>query len=269
MRPGPASLDWLRQAVAELQSADRLRPVSVVVTSPYIGAIVRRSLAEPGCVNVHTVTLRQVAASVAGRQPEGAKGQLTGVLEGAATRLALRDAAAAPFSTVAHHQSLQDRLGGLFRELRHLDEPTVALDALASRGTVPQAAAATFRRFAELSADFYDVPGLARIAAAAAEDRGSAWVDGLGALVLYLPSRLDAAEIAMLARLGSRLPVLAALPHLGEAAADGLMVETAEQLATALGATLERHAPRGPLRVERAPPASLRLHGLDKLPRRR
>ena len=52
----------MRQAVAELQAADRLRPVSVVVASLFIGAVVQRSLAESGCANVRPVTLRQVAA---------------------------------------------------------------------------------------------------------------------------------------------------------------------------------------------------------------
>jgi RecB family exonuclease len=231
--------------VAELQSADRLRPVSVVVASPYIGAVVQRSLAESGCANVRPVTLRQVAARVAGPAAHDTKRQLTGVLESAAIRLALQDAVAAPFATVAHHQSLHDGLGSLFRELRHLDEPTVALDTLATRGTVPQAAAATFRRFVELSSDYYDVPGLARIAATAADDGAGAWVDSLGALVLYLPGRLDGADVQMLGRLGRRLPIVAAFPHLGEPAADALMIETGQQFAAALGVALDQR-PSGP-----------------------
>ena len=238
VRPGPTSLDWLGRTVAELQAGDRLGPVSVVVASPYLETVIKRSLAERGCANVRTLTLRQVSARVAGRMGEDTKRALTGVLEGAAIRQAIRDASAAPFATVAHHQGLHDGLGSLFRELRHLDDATAALDALDTRGTVPRAAAATFRRFCELSADFYDVPGLARIAATAAGNDDGSWAEDLGALVLYLPSRLDAAEVAMLGRLGRLVPVMAAMPHLGETEADALMIETAHELATALGTSL-------------------------------
>jgi hypothetical protein len=216
----------------------------VVVASPYIASVVQRSLAELGCVNVRPVTLRQVAARVAGQAAQHARRELTGVLQGAAIRVALQDPTAAPLAPVAHHQSLHDGLGSLFRELRHLDDATSVLDSLVDRGTVPRASTATFHRFAVLSADFYGSPELARMAMTAAEDHGGAWVDSLGALILYLPSRLDALDVQMLGRLGRRVPVLAALAHLGEAAADALMVETAEQLATALGVTLVRHTSR-------------------------
>ena len=147
--------------------------------------------------------------------------KLTGVLEGAAIRLALQDdCGAAPSRRLPTTRACTMGSGRLFRELRHLDDATAALDALATRGTVPQAAAATFRRFLDLSADFYDVPGLARIAATAAEGGSGSWAESLGALVLYLPSRLDAAEVVMLGQLGRRVPVMAAMPHLGETAAD-------------------------------------------------
>ncbi len=200
--------------------------------------MVKRSLAEDGCANVRTLTLRQVSVRVAGRAAENSKRELTGVLEGAAIRLALQDPSVALFAAVAHHQTLHDGLGSLFRELRHLGDATAALDALDTRGTVPQAAAATFRRYLNLSADFYDVPGLARIAATVAEGDSGSWAETLGALVLYLPSRLDAAEVVMLGRLGRRVPILAAMPHLGETAADALMSETAHQLAAALSTSL-------------------------------
>lgn len=243
LRPGHASLVWLRRAVGELQAADRLQAVSVVVASPYIGRVVQQALAEVGCVNVRPVTLRQVAARVSGYGVDAEKRELTGALEGAAIRLALQDASAAPFATIAHHQSLHDSLGALFRELRHVEDPSAALRALAERGTVPQAAAATFRRFVALSADFYGAPELTRIAASVADSGASRWVESLGALVLYMPSRLDAAEIALLGRLGRHIPIHAALPRLGEAAADRMMTGAAKQLTVVLDATLDRDAP--------------------------
>ena len=158
VRPGPVSLTWLKQVVAEPQVGERLRPVSIVVASPYRGAIVKRALAEHGCANVRTLVLRQLAAILAGRPVEREKRELNGVLEGAAIRQALRDAADGPFAGVAHHQSLHEALGNLFRELQYQEASEALLETLAGRGSVPRAAVATFRRFAELSAGYYAPP---------------------------------------------------------------------------------------------------------------
>ena len=66
VRPGPASLRWLQDAVRTCQAGDPLAPVTVVVPSPYLGLHVRRTLAEVGCANVRLVVqLRQIAERVA------------------------------------------------------------------------------------------------------------------------------------------------------------------------------------------------------------
>ena len=253
VRPGLCSLRWLRKAVADLQARDRLARVSVVVPSPYLGLVARRALAAEGCANVRTVVLRQVAERVAGREAAGSREPLTGVLEGAAIRAAVRDRSSGAFARVMHHRSLHDSLGALFRELRHLDDGA-AVDQIAARGDVAGAATATFRRFEALTEPYYDVPGLARLAAAVA-DRGNApWAEDLGALVLYLPPRLDRAEIHLLGRIGRRVPVVAAFAHLGETAADSMLTDTA----TALAAALELPPPTPPV-AGPEPPAELLL----------
>ena len=103
-----------------------------------------------------------------------------------------------------------------------------------SRGRVAAAAVAAFRRFRDLSGAYYDVPALAHLAASAAQRRAR-WADDLGALVLYLPPRLDAAEIAMLGEIGQHVPVVAAFAHFGDELADGLQTAMARHLAAALG----------------------------------
>jgi ATP-dependent helicase/nuclease subunit B len=243
VRPGPTSLSWLQSSVASVQDGDSLRRVSVVVASPYLAAVVKRALAEVGCANVRLVLLRQVAQRVAGSAAYDGRRELTGVLEQAAIRQALQDDAARPFESVAHHQSLHDGLGQLFRELRHHDDIPDALSTLADGGTVQQAALATYQRFKALSGEFHGAPELARIAATAAQGKPGAWVESLGALVVYLPARLDTAELAMLGQIGRRLPIMAALPWLGEPAADTLMRETAHELAAALNTTVDEPAP--------------------------
>jgi hypothetical protein len=85
-----------------------------------------------------------------------------------------------------------------------------------------------------LTRGYYDVPALAGLAAGRAAERAGRWATELGALVLYLPPRLDAAEIRMLGRIGRHLPIRAAFPWLGEPLADREPREQAEALAAAL-----------------------------------
>src|SRR5688500_3472777 len=108
VRPGPSSLAWLVRTVEALQQGDRLRRVSVVVASPYLGAVARRALAEHGCANVRTVLLRQLASIVAGRAGQDTPEELTGVLEGAAIRRSLHHDQSVALAPVARHRSLHD-----------------------------------------------------------------------------------------------------------------------------------------------------------------
>src|SRR4051812_49559197 len=104
VRPGRASLAWLVDAVAEVQASDPLRRVSVVA-SPYLAAAARRALAERGCANVRTVMPHQLAGIVAGRAVGTDSAQLTGVVEGAAIRLAVHDPGSTALAHLARHRS--------------------------------------------------------------------------------------------------------------------------------------------------------------------
>src|SRR5262249_51080959 len=86
-----------------------------------------------------------------------------------------------------------------------------------------------------------DMASQLRIAARLARDDAQqpAWASTLGSVILYLPSSIDAAELALLAALGQRVPVFAALAWLDDPQADTPMLESAEALARALGATCE------------------------------
>jgi hypothetical protein len=208
------------------------------------------ALAEHGCANLRPMVLRQVAARVAWGTAQTA---LSGVLEAAAIRAALQPAGDGVFDHVAHQPALHDALGALFRELRHEAEPAVVLDAITARGRVGQATVAAFRRYLALTCDYYDVPALAQLAAEAAT-RSRRWANELGALVLYLPPRLDAAEIALLGRLGEQVPIRAAFAAFGEPQADRLQEEKAAALAAALSVGTITAASVSPL-----PPVQLTL----------
>lgn len=240
--PGPASLHWLEQTVRALQERDRLTPLTVIVPTPVVSLAVKRTLAIAGCVNVRVVVqLRQVAERVArdGGFTEAAQ-PLTGVLEAAAIRSAVRTAGGPALGALADHRALQEVLGVLFRELRHLDDPGTALAQLAAGGGVAEAAVHAYRRYEALTAPTPDVPGLVRLAERAATRAAQpAWVAEVGALVVYLPSRLDDSDIALLAALGNHLPVWAGLATFGEDAADHLMREASTALAARLGVALQ------------------------------
>src|SRR5581483_5938943 len=207
--------------------------------SPYIGLVTQTALAEDGCANVRFMVLRQVAARVAGGSAQTA---LSGVLEAAAIRTALQQAGDGVFDHVAHQPSLHDALGALFRELRHQADTAEVLNVIAARGRIGEATVSAFRRYLELTRDYYDVPALAQLAAEAAS-RSRRWADDLGALALYLPPRLDAAEIALLGRLGEQVPIRAAFAAFGEPQADRLQLETAAALAAALGVDAPTYLP--------------------------
>src|SRR5438067_744088 len=249
VRPGPASLRWLQEAVRACQAGDPLAPVTVVVPSPYVGLHVRRALAEVGCANVRLVVqLRQVAERLAraGGVP-GTDRPLTGPLEGAAIRVAVRQAGGTALTSLADHRSLQDALGAFFRELRHREDPGLVLPTLAGTGAVGSGATDAFQRYEALTAAYPDVPQLSQLAAQVAgrAEGRPRWADDMGVLIVYLPPRLDESELRLLGQLGRHLQIVAAFACCGELQADQLMQETAESLAKTLRTVTRVHEASG------------------------
>jgi len=238
VRPGISSLKWLGEAVRACQAGDRLAPVTVVAPTPYVAAMARQALAEIGCANVRlSVQLRPIAERVG--RAGGVRGfdePLTGPLEGAAIRLAVREMGGPDLQRLADHRSLQESIGTMFRDLGHLDDLAPVLDSLAASGRVAAGATSAYRRFAALTAAFPDVPAQLRLAAEVANRASGAarWIEEIGALLVYLPPRLDAADLQLLEAMGRHLPVLVAFAHLSDAQADSLVEETAHALASIL-----------------------------------
>jgi ATP-dependent helicase/nuclease subunit B len=244
VRPGRSSLLWLGEAVRACQGGDRLAPVTAVAPTPYSAAILRRSLAASGCANVRLVVQLRPIAERVGRAG-GARGfdqPLSGPLEAAAIRLAVREAGGADLQPLADHRSLQETIGALFRDLGHLDNVEPTLASLAAGGHVAAGATRAYGRFTALTAPFPDVPAQLRLAAevANAAPANAAWIRDLGALVVYLPPRLDAADVRLLGALGRHMPIQIALAHLSDAQADGPVQETADALARSLGVEVVR-----------------------------
>jgi ATP-dependent helicase/nuclease subunit B len=238
VRPGRTSLLWLGEAVRACQVGDPLAPVTVVAPSPYVAAMARRALAEIGCANVRfSVQLRPIAERV-GRAGgvRGFDAPLTGPLEAAAIRLAVREAGGPALQRLADHRSLQESIGTLFRDLNHLDDVAPALDSLAASGRVAAGATSAYGRFTALTAAYPDVPAQLRLAADIANRATGAarWIGEVGALVVYLPPRLDAADMQLLDAMGRHVPLQVGFAHVSDAQADSLVEETAHALASIL-----------------------------------
>src|SRR5438128_2222817 len=150
VRPGPRSLAWLEDTLRALKREDPLQPLTVVAPSPYLAAFLRQTLAAVGCANVNFgVQLRPIAERIARASPSLSNSgafdhPLTGPLEAAAIRVALRESAAPVLQRLASNRALHDALGALFRDLGHLPEVEPVLAALAQAGSVGAAATGAY-----------------------------------------------------------------------------------------------------------------------------
>ena len=125
---GRPATEALARAIADAQSADPLAPVTVVVSSNFVGLSARRLLGagtlvagdHTGIANVDFVTPFQLAEAVAAdllldRRP------ITNPVLGAAVRRTLADEPG-PYAPVAEHEATEAALAGLFAELSNVDE---------------------------------------------------------------------------------------------------------------------------------------------------
>jgi hypothetical protein len=127
--PGQASLDWLSAALGSLKRDDPLQAVTVFTPSPYLAAVLRREVARIGAANVSfSVQLRPVAERIARTHGSRAFDRpLTGPLEVAAVRVALRASAGATLQPLVTNPALQTAFAVLFRDVAHLGTPEVFL----------------------------------------------------------------------------------------------------------------------------------------------
>ena len=109
VRPGPASLEWLSQCVAQAKAGKPLNPVTIVVSNYVLGRAVQRHLGRAvGVANVHPVRLADLAVSVLGG-PANVPRLLNTSLEMGAARSAVQ-AAGGGLRALAHHYPLYQEL---------------------------------------------------------------------------------------------------------------------------------------------------------------
>jgi RecB family exonuclease len=239
LRPGRPSLDWLLETLRDVQRDDPLQPVTVITPSPYLSSALRREVAHQGAANVSfRVQLRPLAERIA--RASGSRGfdrPLTGPLEAAAIRVALRASADRGLRSLISNPALQNSLAALFRDLAHLDDPAaflIDLPQLTPVGATMRAAHATF---SALTASFLDVPRQLRLAAEliAGGPARPTWASDIGGVIVYLLPRLDAADLQFLAALSQHLPVRLALARYDDAVADATVDASLAAVSAALG----------------------------------
>jgi hypothetical protein len=221
---GEAALDALATVVASARAADPLSPVTVVTPSPSVAVATRRALARHagGTVGVGFHALGAVAEQLAAPLLAGA-GLGVGIdreLVVTAVRVALAEAPGR-FAPIADHRVTWERIADAVLEIDPLDADELA--AVRAAGPVPAELVRVHRivrhRLGALGADA--VVRLATEVAAAGGPR----VDELGTVVVHLPDRSSAAELALLRALGAQLPVRVLVGATGDAALDQSMAE--------------------------------------------
>jgi RecB family exonuclease len=221
-RPGAEALEWLAAAIGELKGADPLAPVAVVAPNLAAGRLaLRRVAGGSGYVNVTATRLGDLAAEMA-RPLLAGRQALTPVVELAAARAAACETPA--LRGLAGHLNLAQALTTLFRELRRREiEPEGWREA----GAMAQAAAEAYGAFRRITAGYVDATEVRKLAL-----QGAAKPEPV---VLFLPTRLDPADVALLAAIAARAPLRALFAWFeGDELASQRARDDAEALAAAL-----------------------------------
>ena len=196
------------EALCEVVEAARCRaghflaPVTVLVGEYRLAIVTRRALARRGLIGVDCVTLRELAERLAGEAlaARGLRPASAAVLA-AAVRRVLQTPAAGVFGEVRDHLATERALVGAHRTLRDLDEDELqALARTSARAAdVVAISRAVQRRLA--GGGYHDERDLLSGAIDQLNGGASEVAASLGGVVLYLPQRLGAVALDLLAAL--------------------------------------------------------------------
>lgn len=215
---GASALSALAEVVGQAKQQDPMAPVTLLVPNNIAGLVARRNLAEhgvngrPGIAGIYLATLPRLPEQVAAAQLHPRRPGTSPVLA-SAWRAAL-DRQPGVFAGVKDHPATIRALVAAHRELRDLSDD--GLDDVAARTSLAADVVRLHRAVVtSLAPDWYDATDLLRLAPAYATERR----DELGQVVLYLPQRLTAAEVALARALAEdrELTVIAGLTNVERA----------------------------------------------------
>jgi len=208
---------------------DPLRPVTVVVPTPYAGISLRRSLGSAtGLINVRFMVMSRLAEFLGSpRLAEQEKAPLSPLVEQATIREIGREMAdVGPLGPVALHSSLHSSLSSTFRDLDLLDEK--GLEELAKIDPLRQQTISWYRLSRAKLEGYYTREQLAQAAATAvSQQKAEATLQDLGAIVFFLLDHLTPAESNLVNRLGELQTCYMLLGLTGEKTTDALAIDIA------------------------------------------
>ena len=226
---GPAAHEALAAAVDAHKAANRLAPVSVIVSSNQVGIAARRALGRRGGVAAVTFLTPYRLAELLGSSAVAAGGRRpisTPVLAGA-VRAVLADEPG-HFRGVEQHPATERALVRAYRALSEVG-PT-GLDRLAAQSTrtadVVRVHRAVGQRVRSRFSDEQDLVG----AAVAAIPEIPPVLRDLGPTIVFLPQRLSSNQARLLAVLGEHHPVTILAGVTGDTEADAAVRRSAEML---------------------------------------
>jgi ATP-dependent helicase/nuclease subunit B len=232
--PGAEAEDALAGTVRHAQRADPLATVTVVVRGHAVGLDLRRRLAERGpLAGTRTVTLRALTELLvtsgggAGLAGLAARRPLSRAALGAAIRLSLSEAPSV-FTAALEHPSTETSLARSYDQLRPLSRGERAMLASMS----PRAhdvVRIVDRCEGLLERSRYDAHDLTT-AAVALLTSGTADLDAIGSVIVFLPDPLSSAEVGLLRALARCCPVTVMAGSTGDEAADAATEAMVEEL---------------------------------------
>ncbi len=188
---GREASEALASTIAQVKQAGPLAPITVVVSSNFVGLSARRLLGSAhlqtgqraGIANVSFVTPFQLAELVAADLLLETK-PITNPVLGAAVRRVLADDPG-PYAPVARHEATEAALASLFAELANVDEQ--GLESIADEGSTAAILAVRFYRAIARHLDGFHTEHDLATAAADRSDLGRR-LEPFGHIVWYLPA---------------------------------------------------------------------------------
>ena len=225
---GPNAVGRLRTVLNTAKGDDPLRPVTVVVPTPYAGISLRRSLgSSDGLINVRFMVMARLSEFLGSPfLADQGKAPLPTLLEQATIREVGRGMTqGGPLDAVALHSSLHSSLASTFRDLDLLDQQ--GLEKLAQTDSLREQTVEWYQACRSRLEDHYTREELSRSAVEAVRQRKvSATLRDLGSIVFFLLDRPSPAESDLINALSEIQPCYIILGLTGEESADAIAMST-------------------------------------------
>ena len=223
---GTKTVNRLKTVISTAKGDDPLRPVTVVVPTPYAGISLRRSLgSSDGLINVRFMVMARLSEFLGSPfLADQGKAPLPALLEQATIREVGRGmTGGGPLDPVALHSSLHSSLASTFSDLDLLDQR--GLEKLAETDSLRKQTIEWYQACRSRLEDHYTREELSRSAVkAVSEQNVAATLRDLGSIVFFLLDQPSPAESDLINSLSEVQPCYMILGLTGEESADAMIM---------------------------------------------